>query len=352
MLDITNDYTMPLPANPKRGQIVATDGQPPNERIRLQRLRRTNLDLLPILHELLRTRSVTATAAALGVTQPAVSKALRQLRHEFRDDLLVSLGRDARLTERALLLQPPLARVLSDLGVLLEPAAEFDPAQEALRIVINTADYVSVLVAPELMRLCAQEAPKADIQFVERAFAGVDDMDSLDFTIAPRRFGAALGSRFERMPLWRDEMVCIAATGDNRFGEEISPAEFQGARHIVYQLGDRRADIATLIQPTAVLEVAPVCEVPNFLVMGAIVERAQCLALLPRMVAREIVRSRNVRILEIDFPDRALDIDAFWTPRAGSKRGHGWAQGLLARAATAVFSANPVLPRESAGRPA
>jgi DNA-binding transcriptional LysR family regulator len=299
-----------------------------------QRLRRTNLDLLPILHELLRTRSVTATARALEISQPAVSKGLRQLRQIFDDDLVVSLGRDPRLTERGEAIAGPLASSLTDLDGLLAPVSDFDPATEPLHVMINTADYVSVLVAPELMKLCAAEAPGADVQFVEQTFRGREGADSVDFIIAPRRIGQTFGPQFERMSLWRDEMVCLASLDDRRFGDVISPAEFQAARHAIYHVGEtRRSDIAALIQPTAVLEVAPVCEVPNFLVLGAIVERAECVALMPRMVALELTRWRDVRIVEIDFPDRTLDIDAYWTPRAGAKRGHTWARRLLARAA-------------------
>jgi DNA-binding transcriptional LysR family regulator len=300
----------------------------------LQRLRRTNLDLLPILAALLRTRSVTASAVSLGITQPAVSKALKRLREVFDDDLIVRLGREPRLTERGEAVREPLTQVLEDLDRLLEPAAGFDPAIEPLRIVINTADYVSVLIAPELMKLCAIEAPRADIQFVERAFASFDDADRVDFTIAPRPFGQALGPRFESLPLWHDDMVCLASVHDPRGGESVTPDDFRAARQVIYQLGEtRRTDVAALIQPTAVLETAPVCEVPNFLVMGAIVERADCLALMPRKVAQELARWRDVRILEIDFPDRSLDIDAYWTHRAGSKRGHAWTRELLSKAA-------------------
>jgi Bacterial regulatory helix-turn-helix protein, lysR family len=63
-----------------------------DERALAARLRRVNLDLLPVLYELLRTRSVTRTARSFGMTQPAVSRALRQLRAAFEDELLVSLG--------------------------------------------------------------------------------------------------------------------------------------------------------------------------------------------------------------------------------------------------------------------
>jgi DNA-binding transcriptional LysR family regulator len=320
--------------SPQRAPLSGSD---PSQRLLLQRLRRTNLDLLPTLHTLLRTRSVTASAATLGITQPAVSKALRQLREVFDDDLIASLGREPRLTQRGAAIVEPLTGVLESLGLLLEPQSTFDPTVEPLHLVINTADYVSLLIAPELIRLCAVDAPKTDIQFIERAFNDMDEADDVDFMIAPRRFGDALGPRFESLPLWQDEMVCLASKRDKRFGDVLSQEEFLAARQVIYQLGEtRRSDVAALIQPTAVLEVAPVCEVPNFLVMGAIVERAECLALMPRKVAQELARWREVRILDIDFPDRRLDIDAYWTVRAGSKRGHTWARALLARAARAL----------------
>ena len=306
-------------------------------RLLLQRLRRTNLDLLPILDELLRTRSVTASARALGISQPAVSKALRQLRQIFDDDLVVSLGRAPRLTDRAQALTAPLSRIMDDLGLLLEPARAFDPTVEPLVITINTADYVSVLLAPKLARICATEAPHVTIRFAERAIAGAEGLDAVDFSIVPRPFAETLGKRIERLALWTDEMVCIAAARDDRWGDTVPAEAFRAARHAVYgPLEPIRPEIAALIQPTSVLEIAPVCAAPNFLVLGAIVEEAACLALVPRRLALELARAWDVRLLAIDYPNRRLDIDACWTQRAAAKRGHAWAQGLLARAAAEI----------------
>jgi len=325
---------MPTPT-PHRPAAPAASAS--SHRLLLQQLRRTNLDLLPILDELLRTRSVTASARALGITQPAVSKALRQLRQIFDDDLVVSLGRSPRLTDRAQALAAPLARIIDDLGLLLEPALPFDPAAEPLLITINTADYVSVLMAPKLARICAAEAPRVSIRFAERAIAGPEGLDAVDFSIVPRPFGQTLGKRVQRLPLWTDEMVCIAAADDDRWGDHVPAEAFRAARHAVYgPLEPIRPELAALIQPTSVLEVAPVCAAPNFLVLGAIVEEARCLALAPRRLAEELTRAWKVRLLEIGYPDRRLDIDALWTDRAGAKRGHAWAQGLLARAAAEI----------------
>ena len=303
----------------------------------LQNLRRTNLDLLPVLHELLRHRNLTAVARVLGVSQPAVSKSLRDLRVIFDDELLVALGRDAQLTPRAQALVEPLSRILIDLGGLLTPVQDFDPSTEPLHLLIRTADYVSVILAPILMRICAEEAPQVDIHFVDSALGNLDHLDALDFMIVPRPLEAVYGKTLGRLALWRDEMTCIVPTRDDRWGESISADEFRRSRHVAYEpSGYRNVTRSTLLQPTASLEVAPVCEAPDFLVLGAIVEETDCIALVPRRLAEVVRRGRDIRIVPIDFPDRQLDIDAFWTARAGAKRGHAWAQNLLARAAATL----------------
>src|SRR4029453_10607374 len=75
-------------------------------------------------------QSVTRTAQSFNMTQPAVSRALRQLRGALDDQILVSSGRNARLTDRAETLAAPLARTLGELDLLLTPAGPFDPATE------------------------------------------------------------------------------------------------------------------------------------------------------------------------------------------------------------------------------
>ena len=71
-------------------------------------LRRVNLNLLPILRELLRQRNVTEAAKRLNLTQSGVSEALGRLRAQFGDDLLVRVGRKMTPTALALELAPQL----------------------------------------------------------------------------------------------------------------------------------------------------------------------------------------------------------------------------------------------------
>jgi DNA-binding transcriptional LysR family regulator len=300
----------------------------------LARLHGINLDLLPVLYELLRTRSVTVTARSFNMTQPAASRALRQLRLAFRDELLVSLGREARLTERAESLLEPLARAMQDLDLLLKPAGGFNPAADSAHLVINTADYVTQLLAPILNDICAREAPHVALEFVDRGARNATELTQIDFMIGPRAFGERFGKRIGRLPLWRDDIVCIAAATNTAAPDRLTPAQFRTMRYAAFRIGPRVTnEIRTLLQPTAPFELAPICTVPNFLVLGAIVRQSDCVALVPRKVARTLAQENRLRIIEISFPRKQLFIDAFWSPAIESRRGRVWFRQILARAA-------------------
>lgn len=298
------------------------------------RLRQTNLDLLPVLHELLRTGSVSRTARSFGMTQPAVSRALRQLRAAFGDDLLVSIGRGVVPTAKAEALAEPLHRVLGEIDSLIRPATRFDPAREGLHVTIATADYVSLLLAPILTRICAGEAPGVVFEFVDAPLRIAEDLARCDFLLTPRAFGMTLGKRVGTLPLWQDDIVCLAPKRSRTIGNRISAEQFRRSRQAGFQMNPRvPASIRALLQPTAILETQRACTVPNFMVLGAIVEQADCVALVPRKLAAQVIRGRALKIVELGFAQKQFAIDAYWSPAVTGKRGHAWARDLLARAA-------------------
>jgi DNA-binding transcriptional LysR family regulator len=152
--------------------------------------------------------------------------------------------------------------------------------------------------------------------------------------IGPRAFGQTLGKRVGSLPLWRDEMVCLAAIANRTIPARLTPAQFQASRYVAFRRGLRvPQDVQIQLQPTSPLEVAPVCTVPDFLVLGAIVEKSDCVALVPRKVARALAEAGRLRIVEIAYPRKQLFIDAYWSLATNSRRGRAWFRDLLARAA-------------------
>src|SRR5471032_3215147 len=76
-------------------------------------LKSVDLNLLIAFDALMSERSVSRAAAKLGITQSAVSHALKRLRIMFGDPLMRRGSRGMEPTERALSLQQPVKGVLA-----------------------------------------------------------------------------------------------------------------------------------------------------------------------------------------------------------------------------------------------
>ena len=87
-----------------------------------------DLNLLVALDALLREQNVSRAARAVGLSQPAMSRALGRLRDLFDDPLLVRAGHGMMPTPRAVGLVEPLASALHAIRRTLEPDEPFDPA--------------------------------------------------------------------------------------------------------------------------------------------------------------------------------------------------------------------------------
>ncbi|HEY1447986.1 MAG TPA: LysR family transcriptional regulator, partial [Caulobacteraceae bacterium] len=74
-----------------------------------------DLNLIPALDALLRRRNVTRAAEDVGLSQPAMSRALARLRELQGDPLLVRTRAGYALTPRAQAIQPQLADAISSL---------------------------------------------------------------------------------------------------------------------------------------------------------------------------------------------------------------------------------------------
>ncbi|TCG07874.1 hypothetical protein BZM27_16080 [Paraburkholderia steynii] len=298
----------------------------------LLHLRRARLDLLPVLYALLECGSVTKAARSLDLTQSAVSQNLRVLRAIFNDDLLVPAGRSFQLTELAGNLLEPLSCLLEDAGQLVSPRVPFDPREEGAHIVISSADYVVSLLASRVIRVSGDEAPKVTFEFTEGSRTTcLDDLSKIDFFIAPRVYGESFGKRIGKLSLWRDQIVCIGARDNARLPARIRVAEVAQHRQVGYRVNPMIPEkIRRLIHPHLVLDTKKVCIAPTFSVLGEIVEKSDCIALVPGSVARDMASYRRIKIIELDEVESRFEICAFWSLSVANKRGHAWARKLIA----------------------
>lgn len=200
----------------------------------IRTLRSVNMNLLPILAELLRCANVTQAAGRLNLTQSTVSGSLRQLRELFGDDLLVQRGRDMVRTEKALRLLPEVERLMNLAGRLFD-TENFDPAIAENSFHIATADYVTAQVIPRLGQQLQSLAPGVTLTLAPTPGSSAKDLllGSLDLIICPNRRtnwqACGIGepdSDFGHEVFMRHELVAIQCARHPSAGRDLSHEEY------------------------------------------------------------------------------------------------------------------------------
>jgi len=128
-------------------------------------LLRCNVSHLVVYQSLMQTGNVTATAAALHMSQPAVSRALAGLRTMFSDPLFVRAPGGVVPTERARQLSPKVAEIVDDLAELLS-SQDFDLASTQRLFRMATTDYGVGTVVRDIAADLSEQAPMASLEVV------------------------------------------------------------------------------------------------------------------------------------------------------------------------------------------
>ena len=171
-------------------------------------IKRIDLNLLIYLNILLKEKSVSRAADKLGITQPAMSNALRRLRDLLGDPILVRTSSGMAPTERAKKMEPLVVEALSRAEVALQPVKQFDPINSSRTFRIMASDYIEVsLIAPLLGHL-NKNAPNVTLDILTPSDASFSDLERGDIDMAINRFDH-LPDSFHQRSIWRDNFSCL-----------------------------------------------------------------------------------------------------------------------------------------------
>jgi DNA-binding transcriptional LysR family regulator len=199
--------------------------------MRLEKLRKVDLNLLITFAAIAEEKSVTAAASRLLLSQPAVSRALQRARAMFQDDLLVRSPRGFELTLRGRKILQELAGLLPGMENLVTPNL-FDPMQEKSHFRISGPDNVCTVVVPRLCRLYANGKYQVQFEFLpwQSGIAELVEHGQVDLVL--HIDDGLLPSHFQSERLYREDWICAVGRG-SRFGDRLSLKQYLAASHIV-----------------------------------------------------------------------------------------------------------------------
>jgi DNA-binding transcriptional LysR family regulator len=150
----------------------------------IQKLAKTDLNLLISLQVLLEEKNVSRAAERLHITQPAMSKTLSRLRQLFDDPLFTRSSHGMQPTPKALELTKNLGEILRGITQLVADS-RFDPGKFSGEITLALSEYIGVALLPQLTRRLQTQAPLLRIRVITRVENQLEELalGNLDFAI-------------------------------------------------------------------------------------------------------------------------------------------------------------------------
>lgn len=291
-----------------------------------------NLNLLVAFAALSRERSVTRAARRVGITQSAMSNALRQLRALFEDELFVRAPRGVVPTPRATALAAPIDRALGLIeGVLSAP--RFDPRTDARTFVVAADDYQQLVLLPPLLGALSAQAPHVRIRVQHSARHAVPEgLARGDLDLAVGWFGAP-PARHHRAALFDEEFACIVREGHARVRKRLGLATWASLPHVVVSETDQATSIDRALAARG-LSRTVAQRVSHVLIVPALVAATDWSAALSRRVAERFSQGLAVHPLPLPVPRSTASM--VWHDRADADPAHRYLRGVLAEVAARV----------------
>ena len=271
-----------------------------------------DLNLLPALEALLKRRNVTQAASDVGLSQPAMSRALGRLRDVLDDALLVRAPGGYALTPRAEALAARLGVTLDHVkSVLREP--QFDPAKVERVIRVAGADTHAILLAPTLMARLSREAPGIDIRLEAYGPNIITRMEAgaLDMAFATSKTQLPPGARSELYA--HDRLAVVLRKGHRLARRKWVIEDYARVRHVgVSILGDAQSDLDAQLAVAGVRRRIALTT-PHFMAALAAVSATDMATTISRVFAVRFASQFNLVLKEPPLPETALDLTLVWS---------------------------------------
>ena len=296
---------------------------------------RLDLNLLRVFGAILDTRSVTAAATTLGLTQSAVSNQLARLREAFDDPLFVRTSEGMAPTPRALAIADPIRKSLVAIRFCLEEQLGFDPATSDRTFRIYMSDVGQMVFLPKLIERLAHTAPRVNIETVQVPAGRMRDiaLESGEVDLAMGYFEDFDGA-FRQQMLFEERYVGMVRRGHPTIADKLEMRTFLETPQLVYQPrgGGHGAQEQAVDQAFAAAGVTRRVAVRAAHAMGVtyMLATTDLLVVAPSRLAAACRELADVSILTLPVEIPRFQVKQHWHERFHQDPGNAWLRGVVA----------------------
>jgi DNA-binding transcriptional LysR family regulator len=301
-------------------------------------LQSIDLNLLVAFEALMEERNVTRAARRVGLSQPAMSNALRRLRLTFGDQLLTRTSSGMKPTPAAQALVDPVRSALSQLRSALEDKPTFDAAASRRAFHVLTNDYVEVILLEQFARHVRSRDSAVSIRVhrptnVFQPPSPVALADSYDIAIGFFPDALSLDASVRSRVLLEEENVCIVSGNHPSIKGRISLKQYSSAGHVaVFYKSEGPGFIDTLLAQKG-LSRRTFMQVPHFCSVPFVVAGSDLIATVPKRLALRFNKALKLQVLPVPLAIPPFRLSMLWHQRMDNDPAHAWLRSAMAETA-------------------
>jgi DNA-binding transcriptional LysR family regulator len=276
-----------------------------------------DLNLLPIAFALYDELNVSRAARRLGMSQPAVSMALRRMRETFDDPLFIRVPSGVTPTPRAhaiiRLAQPLIERLQTD----LLKGDTFEPASTTRAFTVALSDVGEMAFLPRVVRVLAVEAPLAAVRSVSVPTSQLaHELEKGEVDLAVGYFPALATKNVRQRRVSTHRFACLMRAGHPCQAERLSRADFLAAHHMVILENGRSQEVLERFFERRRIRRKVTVFASHFLSVPFVIARSDLIATVPYRVATEFAAmSPQLAIALPPFNLPGFDLKLHWHRR-------------------------------------
>jgi DNA-binding transcriptional LysR family regulator len=292
-----------------------------------------DLNLLPIAVALYDELNVSRAARQLGMSQPAVSKALRRLRETFDDPLFVRGPSGIVPTPRAHAIVRAARPHLQHLQEDLLKGERFDPAASTRPITMAISDVAEMAFFPSIIEHLRTHAPKCPVSTVSVPDAQlVQGLEKGDIDLAAGYFPALARRNFRQRRLSKHWFACLMRAGHPLWQSRLTVSDFLAAEHIVIRPEGRSQEVLERFIERRKMRRKIAVYVSHVLSVPFIVMESQLVATLPYAVVTRFTSLTSQVAAALPPFDITYDLKLHWHRRFDNEPRSLWLREQLAAA--------------------
>lgn len=313
-------------------------GERSQHHIKSAQLRRLDLNLLLIFAAIGRHHKLSAAAIELNLTKSAISHALNRLRDIFEDPLFVRDHVGVQPTPKALTLLPKIIGVIELTNDALMLEQSFNPYTDTREIRIGAVEYAETVFAPELARICLEQAPGMRLTFVSLLRSELVEL------VSSSKVDLGIGSFSGEAPKIDVELVCfdeyavVCSKASPWMKQPLTADAYLSASHIGISSENQPQRVLENLMTTLGVSRCTRILLPHYMGAFGAVACTDCLLTVPRLLAAQAAGRFDLEVLDFPFAPLRNAISTLTHSLARHDPALIWLKGKFREIAAALAS--------------